>query len=78
MSFIQRAKDCAQKLGPERVTCCPLADGHDYAFQSHYGVAWDRMIECIREAASYLPEVALVLEYKPSETRVYNTLKHSR
>lgn len=74
ITYIHRAKECALKLDAERVTCCPLADGHDYAFQSHYGVAWDRMIDAVREAASYLPEITLVLEYKPSETRVYNTL----
>lgn len=71
---IHRSKECALKLGVDKVTCCPLADGHDYAFQTHYGVSWERMIDGVREAASYLPEVTLVLEYKPSETRVYNTL----
>jgi xylose isomerase len=74
VAYIHRAKECASALGAARVTCCPLSDGHDYAFQSHYGAAWDRMTEAIREAALYLPEITLCLEYKPSETRVYNTL----
>lgn len=74
VEYIHRSKECALKLGVDKVTCCPLADGHDYAFQTHYGVSWARMIDAVREAASYLPEITLVLEYKPSETRVYNTL----
>jgi xylose isomerase len=74
VAYIKRGKECALELGAERVTCCPLSDGHDYAFQIHYGTAWDRMIDGVREAALYLPEVTLCLEYKPSETRVYNML----
>jgi xylose isomerase len=74
VSYIRRGKDCAVALGASRVTCCPLVDGHDYAFQSHYGAAWDRMKESIKEGASYLPEVTLCLEFKPSEARVYNML----
>jgi xylose isomerase len=74
VAYLKRGKECALALGAARVTCCPLADGHDYAFQSHYGAAWDRMTEGIREAASYLPEITLCLEYKPSEVRVYNAL----
>lgn len=74
VAYIKRGKECAMELGAERVTCCPLSDGHDYAFQIHYGAAWERMIEGVREAALYLPEITLCLEYKPSETRVYNML----
>jgi len=74
VDYIKRGKECALDLGAERVTCCPLADGHDYAFQMHYGAAWELMVEGVREAALYLPEVTLCLEYKPSETRVYNML----
>jgi xylose isomerase len=72
--MIMAAKDYAKALGADKVTCCPLSDGYDYPFQTHYGKAWSRMVDVIREAAAYLPEVPLFMEYKPSETRVHCTL----
>lgn len=74
IDYLKKGKDAAAALGAERVTCCPLSDGYDYAFQMHYGSAWDRMVEVIRTAASYRPEITLHLEYKPFETRVHNLL----
>jgi len=32
VEYIHRAKDAAAVSGAERVTCCPLSDGHDHAF----------------------------------------------
>lgn len=69
--FITGAKDLAATLGVNKVTCCPLADGYDYSFQTHYTKAWERVVDTLREAAAYRPEVGLYLEYKPSETRVH-------
>lgn len=74
IDYLKKGKDAALELSAERVTCCPLSDGYDYAFQAHYGSAWDRMVEVIREGASYRPEITLHLEYKPFETRVHNLL----
>lgn len=74
IDYLKKGKDAAAALGAERVTCCPLSDGYDYAFQMHYGSAWDRMVEVVRTAASYRPEITLHLEYKPFETRVHNLL----
>lgn len=74
IDYLKKGKDAAVALGAERVTCCPLSDGYDYAFQMHYGSAWDRMVEVVRTAASYRPEITLHLEYKPFETRVHNLL----
>jgi xylose isomerase len=70
VEFIKAAKDYAQALGVGRVTCCPLSDGYDYSFHTHYIRAWERMVDTVREAASHLPEITLLMEYKPSETRV--------
>jgi xylose isomerase len=75
--MIKRAKDYAKAIGADRVTCCPLSDGYDYPFQTHYVKAWERMVEVVREAAAYLPEITLLLEYKPSETRVHCLLDSS-
>ncbi|MDP2999557.1 MAG: sugar phosphate isomerase/epimerase family protein [Bryobacterales bacterium] len=71
VEFIKRAKDYAKAIGADKVTCCPLSDGYDYSFHTHYIAAWRRMVECVREAAEYLPEITLFMEYKPSETRVH-------
>jgi len=72
--MIKAAKDYAQALGADKVTCCPLSDGYDYPFHTDYRKAWSRMVEVVREAADYLPAIPLFMEYKPSETRVHCTL----
>jgi xylose isomerase len=72
--MIKAAKDYAKALGADKVTCCPLSDGYDYPFHTDYRKAWSRMVEVVREAADYVPEIPLFMEYKPSETRVHCTL----
>jgi xylose isomerase len=74
VDYLKRAKEAAVVLGASRITCCPLADGFDYPFQSHYGEAWRRMVDCVREASEHLPQVTLSMEYKPWETRVHGLL----
>jgi len=74
VEMMQAAKDYAAAIGADKVTCCPLSDGYDYSFQTDYGKAWGRMVDCVTAAASHRPEVPLFLEYKPSETRVHCTL----
>lgn len=71
ISIIKGAKDFAKKVGAPLVTCCPLADGYDNLFQVNYGQAWRNMVDSIAEAASYLPEIPLFIEYKYNETRVH-------
>ncbi len=71
VDFIKGAKDLAAMMGVNKVTCCPLADGYDYSFQTHYTKAWERVVGALREAAAHRPEVGLYIEYKPSETRVH-------
>ena len=34
--FIKEAKDFAEAVGADKVTCCPLGDGYEFAFQSDY------------------------------------------
>ncbi|MPY86771.1 MAG: TIM barrel protein [Luteitalea sp.] len=69
--FMTRAKDYAHAIGADKVTCCPLSDGYDYAFHTHYIRAWERMVDAVREVAAYRPDIPLFMEYKPSETRVH-------
>jgi xylose isomerase len=67
--FIKEAKDFAAAAGSNKVTCCPLADGYEFSFQSDYGIAWKRLAETFGEAGDYRREIGLFIEYKPSETR---------
>ncbi|MFW6312613.1 MAG: sugar phosphate isomerase/epimerase family protein [Spirochaetota bacterium] len=67
--FIKEAKDFAEAVGADKVTCCPLGDGYEFSFQSDYAVAWKHLIETFGEAGAYKKEIPLFIEYKPSETR---------
>jgi xylose isomerase len=69
--IIKEAKDYAKKVGAPLVTVCPLSDGYDNLFQVDYGKAWKHMVEAVGDAAAYLPEIPLFVEYKYSETRVH-------
>jgi len=69
VQFIKQAKDFAQAAGANKVTCCPLGDGYEFAFQCDYAAMWKYLVETFGEAASYKPEIPLFVEYKPSETR---------
>ena len=70
VEIIKKAKDYAREVGAPLVTCCPLSDGYDNLFQVDYPKAWRNMIDSITEAADYLPEIPLYIEYKVNETRV--------
>ncbi len=67
--FIKEAKDYAKAVGADKVTCCPLGDGYEFAFNCDYRQMWGYLVETFGEAGSYLPEIPLFIEYKPSETR---------
>jgi len=69
VGFIKTAKDYAEKIGADKVTCCPLSDGYEFAFQTDYAVAWKRLAETFGEAADYKRNIPLFIEFKPSETR---------
>ncbi len=70
VEVIKQAKDYAEAVGAPLVTCCPLSDGFDNLFQVDYPKAWKYMIDSVAEAADYLPEIPLFIEYKINETRV--------
>ncbi len=71
IDIIKGAKDFAKTVGAPLVTCCPLSDGYDNLFQVDYPKAWRNMIDSVAEAADYLPEIPLFIEYKINETRVH-------
>jgi xylose isomerase len=67
--FIKEAKDFAAAVGADKVTCCPLGDGYEFAFQYDYAQTWKYLVETFGAAGDYKPEIPLFVEYKPSETR---------
>lgn len=69
VQFIKESKDFAAQVGADKVTCCPLGDGYEFAFQYDYATAWKNLIETFSEAAEYRKDIPLYVEYKPSETR---------
>jgi xylose isomerase len=66
---LKRAMDLAAELGAWMVSCCPLIDGHNYAFQADYLEQWRWLREGIAEAASHRTDVKISLEYKLNESR---------
>jgi xylose isomerase len=69
VDFIKQAKNFAKDIGADKVTCCPLGDGYEFAFQYDYALAWKHLVETFGEAAAHEPSIPLFVEYKPSETR---------
>ena len=71
---LKTALDLAAELGSDMVTCCPLIDGHNYAFQADYLRQWGWLEEGIAAGARHRTDVRLSLEYKLNESRNYNIL----
>lgn len=67
--FIKESKDFAEAVGADKVTCCPLGDGFEFAFQCDYRKMWTCLVDAFGECGSYREEIPLFIEYKPSETR---------
>jgi len=63
--------DLAAELGTDTVTCCPLIDGHNYAFQVDYVEQWRWLREGIRMGALHRPDIRVSLEFKINESRNY-------
>ena len=73
VDLLCQGKELAADLGT-RVTCAPLADGHDYTFQVDYRRVWSRTVDGVAAAGAFRPEVPLHLEHKPAEPRTRGLL----
>jgi xylose isomerase len=71
---LKAAMDLAVELGTQMVTCCPLIDGHNYAFEVDYARQWQWLEEGIGQGASHRPGIKLSLEYKLNESRNFVVL----
>jgi xylose isomerase len=69
VQYLKTGIDISANLGTNMITCCPLSDGFDYAFETDYLKSWEWFIDGIGEAASHREDVRICLEYKQSEPR---------
>lgn len=68
---VKKSMQWAKQLDCKVVDLWFGQDGFDYPFQADFLTAWDRLIEGTIECAEHLPEVNLVIEYKPKEPRTH-------
>jgi sugar phosphate isomerase/epimerase len=68
---VKKSMEWARQLGCDIVDLWFGQDGYDYPLQADYLGAWDRLIEGTIECAEAVPEVNLVVEYKPKEPRTH-------
>ncbi|MHB9032289.1 MAG: sugar phosphate isomerase/epimerase family protein [Anaerolineae bacterium] len=68
---VQKSMEWAKQMNCGVVDLWFGQDGYDYPMQGDYQVAWDRLIAGTIECAEYLPEIKLVVEYKPKEPRTH-------
>ncbi len=66
----KRAMDMAKELGVNRISTCPLNDGHDYAFEMNYIDAYRYAEETFAAVCEYDPGIRLCIEYKWNDPRV--------
>lgn len=74
VEYLKCSMDLAAELGTNMVTCCPLIDGHNYAFEVDYLKQWQWLEEGIGEATRHRSDIRVSLEYKLNESRNYNIL----
>ena len=65
----RRAMDYASDLGCNRISTCPLNDGHDYPFEMAYDEAYGFAEEAFARVCEHNPEVKVCIEYKLSDPR---------
>ena len=65
----KRAADAALAVGTNRITTCPLNDGHDYVFETNYLDAYRYAQDSFARICSASPEVNFCIEYKINDPR---------
>jgi sugar phosphate isomerase/epimerase len=68
---VKKSMEWARQLDCEVIDLWFGQDGYDYPFQGNFITGWDRIIEGVIECAEHIPEVKIVLEYKPKEPRTH-------
>ena len=68
---VKNSMEWAKQLNCEVIDLWFGQDGYDYPLQADFHRAWDRLIEGTIECAEHLPEIKIVVEYKPKEPRTH-------
>jgi sugar phosphate isomerase/epimerase len=68
---VKKSMEWAKQMNCEVVDLWFGQDGYDYPLQADYLAAWERIIEGTIECAEHVPEVKIVIEYKPKEPRTH-------
>jgi xylose isomerase len=66
--------DIAADLGVDRVSTCPLNDGHDYPFEMDYQSAYDHLHNSLRAVCTHNPGIRVCIEYKKNDARTRNMI----
>lgn len=68
---VKKSMEWAKQLKCEVIDLWFGQDGYDYPLQADFPRAWDLLIEGTIECAEHLPDVKIVVEYKPKEPRTH-------
>ena len=66
---LRQAMDYAADLGCNRITTCPLNEGHDYIFEADYTRLYDLAEETFSQACVHNRDVRICIEYKWNDPR---------
>lgn len=69
VDVFKQAMECAADLGCNRITTCPLNDGHDYVFELDYSDAFRYAEETFADICDHDPGVRVCIEYKINDPR---------
>lgn len=68
---VKKSMEWARQLNCDVIDLWFGQDGYDYPFQADYPQIWGQLIEGIQECAEHVPDVKIVIEYKPKEPRTH-------
>ena len=68
---VKKSMEWAKQLKCEVIDLWFGQDGYDYPLQADFPRAWDLLIEGTIECAEHVPDVKIVVEYKPKEPRTH-------
>jgi len=68
---VKKSMEWAKQLNCEVIDLWFGQDGYDYPLQADFPRAWDLLIEGTIECAEHVPDVKIVVEYKPKEPRTH-------
>lgn len=68
---VKKSMEWAKQLNCEVIDLWFGQDGYDYPLQADFPRAWELLIEGTIECAEHLPDVKIVVEYKPKEPRTH-------